>query len=73
MIEKIRELVAIRVSFLNAEELMMADMKPSVTPTLSTRSDSIIKLPAVSVRKGNSIVEASNVLVRKQKPFLTSE
>ena len=73
MIEKIRELVAIRVSFLNAEELMMADMKPSVTPTLSTRSDSFIKLPAVSVRKGNSIVEASNVLVRKQKPFLTSE
>ena len=51
----------------------MADKKPSITPALSTKSDSVMKSPALSVQKGNSIVKASNVLVRNQKLFLTAE
>ena len=51
----------------------MNDKKPSVTPTLSTRSDSVIESPALSVQKGNSIVKASNVLMRNQYLFLTAE
>ena len=60
-------------SLLDAKKLVMADEKPSVMPTLSTKSDSVMKSPALSVQKGNSIVKASNVLVRNQKLFLTAE
>ena len=51
----------------------MADKKPSVTPTVSSKSDSVEKTPTLSVQKGNNIVKASNLLVRKQKLFLTAE
>ena len=37
MMEEIRELVAMGFSLLDAKELVMADKKPSVTPTLSTK------------------------------------
>ena len=60
-------------SLIDAKKLVMADKKPSVTPTLSSKSDSVEKTPILSVQKGNDIVKASNLLVRKQKLFLTAE
>ena len=71
--EEIRELVATGYSLIDAKESVMADKKPSITPTLSTKSYSVAKTPTLSGQKGNNIVKASNLLVRKQKLFLTAE
>ena len=49
MMDEIRELVVMGYSLIDAKELVMADKRPSVTPTLSSKSDSVEKTPILSV------------------------